>query len=150
METVCKLCSSISPLVAEMDFDKAFNHIHEFSNFVLSQIQYHFHSKVQFCYTPLKSKISALLCYHEIVNTTYIAEIAAKTMANPCKSASDYILLELTFEVLVLWDFNNYLKQIGSKNCGKNNKIENNFKKQFPLGPAFPKTSGTLDKFDYL
>jgi hypothetical protein len=74
---------SPSPLDDNVDFAPTFDHILQFSTFVVQQAKYIYSLKASGFPAHVKPRIPTSLSYVEIVDAKYIAEIVSKAMHNP-------------------------------------------------------------------
>ena len=131
-----------------LDFCPAFYHVIEFSKFVVAQAQYLFAQRVQKLPSNVKRRIPRSFSYNEVVDATFIAEIAVEAL---CNQGEFYLctlwILNLIGPVSVPWDSAEYIAELGLHNTGNNRQLERDLLARFPPGPAFQTPFGNDKAF---
>jgi hypothetical protein len=130
------------------DFLPEFDHILEFSTFVVAQAKYFSELKSENGPPIIKPRIPYSLSYNEIVDARYISAIVAQAMSNPGELCLHSTILGLMVPVSVPWDSDEYIQNIGQKNAGKNKVIERELRNTFPPGPGFSMPSDVPKYFE--
>jgi hypothetical protein len=129
------------------DFCPAFYHVVEFSKFVVAQAQYLFNVRVQTFPPHIKPRIPRSFSYNEVVDATFIVEIAVEALCNQGEFYVNRGFNNLIPPVAIPWDSAQYISEIGLQNTGKNTRLERDLLRRFPVGPAFFTPAGNVKTF---